>query len=76
MEGDTSGWYIWGREEFSENPDFFVPLHIEHLSEWYPHIIKFLGLAPGWRFLTAPDHEDVWEDKTLLQIGQSPLEQI
>ncbi len=33
--GDTSGWYIWaGEGEPSEDPDFFVPLHVAHLSEW------------------------------------------
>lgn len=35
-EGDTAGWYIWGGEEFSEDPDFFIPLHVEHLKEWCP----------------------------------------
>lgn len=68
IEGDTSGWYIWGGEELSDDPDFFLPLHIEHLSEWCPDIIKFLGLSPGWRFLYTPNYEDVWEDKTLLEI--------
>jgi hypothetical protein len=68
IEGDTSGWYIWAGEEFSEDPDFFIPLHIEHLPEWCPDVIKYLGLAPGWRFLIAPGHEDVWEDKSLLEI--------
>ena len=67
-EGDTSGWYIWAGEEFSNDPDFFVPLHIEHLPDWCPDIIKFLGLAPGWRFLATPTYEDAWEDKTLLDI--------
>lgn len=65
-EGDTSGWYIWAGEEFPDDPNFFVPVHVEHLPEWCPDIIKYLGLPPGWRFLHAPDYEDVWEDKTLL----------
>lgn len=68
-EGDTSGWYIWAGEEFSEDPNFFVPLHIEHLSEWCPEIIKYLGLPPGWRFLIAPNYEDVWQDPSLLELG-------
>lgn len=68
LHDDTSGWYIWAGEEFSDNPDFFVPLHIKHLTEWCPHIIKYLGLPPGWRFLSAPNYEDVWEDKKLLKI--------
>ena len=45
-EGDTSGWYIWAGE-YSEDPDFFKPLHIEHLMEWCPWVEKYLGLAPG-----------------------------
>jgi hypothetical protein len=49
---DTSGWYIWAGEGGpSDDPDFFVPLHVEHLAEWCPHITKYLGLPPGWRFL-------------------------
>ncbi len=66
-EGDTTGWYIWRGEEFSDDPNFFVPLHVEHLVNWRPEIIKFLGLAPGWRFLMGEDnYEDVWNDPTLL----------
>ena len=67
-ERDTTGWYIWAGEDFSDDPDFFVPLHVEHLHEWCPQIIKYLGLPPGWRFLTANDYEDVWEDPSLLDI--------
>lgn len=64
--GDTSGWYIWAGTELSSDPDFFKPLHIEHLVNWAPQIIKYLGLAPGWRFLIADDYEDVWFDESLL----------
>jgi hypothetical protein len=67
-EGDTTGWYIWAGEELSNDPDFFKPLHVEHLDEWCPQIKKYLGLAPGWRFLIAGDYEDVWFDESLLAI--------
>lgn len=67
-KADTCGWYIWGGEELSEAPDFFQPLHVEHLSEWCPAIEPYLGLAPGWRVLLAADYEDVWYDDTLLNI--------
>lgn len=68
-EGDTTGWYIWaGEDELPEDPDFFVPLHMEHLEEWCPLALKFLGLPPGWRFLTDGEHEDVWEDPSLLDV--------
>jgi len=66
-EGDTTGWYIWAGE-FSNDPDFFVPLHVGHLVEWCPDAIRFLGLPPGWRFLAADDYEDVWEDQSLLAV--------
>jgi hypothetical protein len=67
-EGDTTGWYIWAGEEFSDDEDFFKPLHIAHLDDWCPQIKKYLGLAPGWRFLIAGDYEDVWFDESLLEV--------
>ena len=66
IEGETTGWYIWAGEEYSEGPDFFVPLHVEHLAEWTPLVLKYLGLPTGSRFLITADYEDVWEDKSLL----------
>ncbi|MDF3084873.1 hypothetical protein KPB01_29145 [Burkholderia sola] len=63
----TCGWYIWAGEEFSESPDFFVPLHAMHLADWAPLVIPYLGLPPGWRFLVAEQYEDVWEDIDLLK---------
>jgi hypothetical protein len=67
-EGDTTGWYIWAGEELSAAPDFFEALHVSHLEEWCPAALKFLGLPPGWRFLIAGDHVDVWEDRQLLDV--------
>ncbi|MEW4429666.1 hypothetical protein AB1I68_19555 [Paenibacillus pabuli] len=52
--GDTTGWYIWAGE-YSDADDFFVPLHTAHVDEWDPKIKKYLGLAPGCRFLIAED---------------------
>ena len=65
---DTSGWYIWCGEDISREPDFFAPLHASHIYEEYPEIAKFLGLPPGYRFLFAPDSEDVWFDESLLNV--------
>ena len=67
-EGETTGWYIYAGEELSDDPDFFKPLHVKHLDDWCPQIKKYLGLAPGWRFLIAGDYEDVWFDESLLTI--------
>ena len=68
LEGDTTGWYIWAGEELSSDPDFFLPLHVEHLEEWRPEILKYLALPPGWRFLVDSDYEDVWYDPSLLDV--------
>lgn len=70
-DGGTCGWYIWGGEEWSDDPDFFVPLHLEHLPDWAPLALPYLGLPPGWRFLVTEEYEDVWEDPELLE-GQRP----
>jgi hypothetical protein len=68
IEGATCGWYIWAGEEPSESSDFFQPLHVEHLSERCAEVLPYLGLAPGWRFLIANGHEDVWYDPSLLEV--------
>ena len=67
-EGDTTGWYIWAGEQMSDAPDYFKPLHVEHLKEWCPEVEKYLGLGPGWRFLIAGEYEDVWYDESLLYV--------
>jgi hypothetical protein len=67
--GDTTGWYLWAGEELSSDPEFFEPLHVKHLEQRCPEVIRFLGLPPGWRFLVANAYEDVWEDKSLLNVS-------
>jgi hypothetical protein len=52
-QGDTNGWYIWGGKELSRDPNFFSPLHMQHLLKRMPEVIKYLGLPPGYRFLIA-----------------------
>jgi len=66
-EHGTSGWFIWSGRELSTEEDFFQPLHIEHLQSQCPAVIPYLALPPGWRFLIAKGHEDVWFDENLLQ---------
>jgi hypothetical protein len=68
-EAGTSGWYIWGGEEFSTAPHFFKPFHIHHLQERCPGVLPYLALPPGWRFLIGPGHEDVWYDSSLLMLS-------
>ena len=65
--GGTCGWYIWAGGAMSDDADFFLPLHVAHLESWCEAVIPYLSLPPGWRFLVAPDHEDVWEQPTLLE---------
>ena len=67
-ERDTTGWFIWsGSDELSQEDDYFKPLHIEHLQDYCPEIIPYLGLEPGWRFLLAPNYDDIWFDEKLLK---------
>jgi hypothetical protein len=62
----TTGWFIWAGEEISAADDFFLPLHIAHLADWCPDVVRFLGLPPGWRFMVAGERQDVWEAPALL----------
>jgi hypothetical protein len=66
--GREAGWYIWSGTELSQDDDFFVPMHVMHVDDKCPQIVKYLGLAPGWRFLVAPGYEDVWYDEKLFDI--------
>ena len=68
LEGETCGWYIWSGEEWSDDADFFVPVHASHLLDICSDAIEYLGLPPGWRFLFAPGHEDVWTDAALMEV--------
>jgi hypothetical protein len=65
---DRNGWFIWCGE-YSEDDDFFQPLHVEHLSEYLPQVLKYLSLPPGYRFLIDESgYEDVWFDESLLEV--------
>ncbi len=68
-QGETSGWYIWCGQEYSQAPDFFAPIHARHIYEEVPQLTKLLGLPPGYRFLLAGDYLDVWYDENLLKVN-------
>lgn len=68
QDGNMCGWYFWASEKFSEDEDFFKPMHIYHLFDRSPDLLKYLALPAGWRFLVAGDYEDVWFDENLLKI--------
>jgi hypothetical protein len=65
-ESGTSGWFIWGGEQLSSDPEFFKPVHVYHAQELCPEVLPYLALPPGWRFLIADGYEDVWFDEALL----------
>jgi len=67
-ETETCGWFLWAGKENSSNDDYFKPLHVYHLLEKYPKILKYLALPAGWRFLVADNYEDVWFDEKLFRI--------
>ena len=66
--GETTGWFIWCGEQFSEAGEFFTPLCTSHIYEDLPEIAKLLGLPPGYRFLLTGEYLDVWYDELLLEV--------
>ena len=68
-EADTNGWFVWCGD-WSDGDEFFEPLHVEHMKDYLPHIIKYLDLPPGYRFLIdEAGYEDIWYDESLMNIG-------
>lgn len=67
LERDTTGWYIWCGEHYSDAPDFFAPVHTCHIYDDYPELVNILGLPPGYHFLIAGNYLDVWYDASLLK---------
>ena len=66
-ESTTSGWFVYAGE-FSQDSQFFEPIHVAHVTNRCPEILPYLGLPPGWRFLLAQDYVDVWFDESLVKI--------
>lgn len=68
-EPGTSGWFIWAGGEIDQSEDdFFASLHVSHLENRHPDLIRYLALPPGWRFQIAPGQEEVWYDTSLLTL--------
>ncbi len=67
IEAGTCGWYIWSGE-YSSDPEFFQTLHVAHLNDYCPELIKYLALEPGWGVQLAPNCEDVWFDEKFLSV--------
>jgi hypothetical protein len=64
---NATGWYIWCGEQLSSDSDFFAPLCTSHVYEDLPEIARLLALPPGYRFLQAGEHLDIWYDGSLLE---------
>ena len=47
----TNGWYVSCGAEFSDDPSFFSPLHVEHVPDYLPEVVEYLDLPLGYRFL-------------------------
>lgn len=65
--GRSCGWCIGAGNDFSSAAYYFEPRHVEHLGPVGRWVRPYLELPPGWRFLIAPDYEDVWFDARLLR---------
>jgi hypothetical protein len=63
----TNGWYIWCGDQWSEEADFYDPLHVEHIPEYLRLVQKYLSLPPGYKFIIDDQgYEDMWFDEELL----------
>jgi hypothetical protein len=48
----TCGWYIFAGDEWSDDPNFYQPMCVEHMAQYCKFALPFLALPPGWRFFT------------------------
>ena len=69
-EERIDSWYLWSGGEIDQtDPNYFKPIHVDHLQEGKPMLLKYLGLPPGWRFqIDNNGYEDIWFDISLLEI--------
>jgi hypothetical protein len=61
--------YLWSGGDIPQEDDhFFQPLHVEHLLEYRPIVLKYLGLPEGWRFqIDDKGYEDIWFDESVIK---------
>jgi hypothetical protein len=63
----SSGWYLYGGDAPSDDPDFYQPLCVRHLSKHCEIAVPYLCLPAGWRFqIDTNGYEDVWYDENLI----------
>ncbi|WP_304991354.1 immunity protein Imm33 domain-containing protein [Burkholderia plantarii] len=59
-EGGNVSWFFHCGE-YSDKDDFYKPIHIEHLREILPSVLKYLRLPHGAKFIIDDNgFEDVW----------------
>ncbi|AJO79184.1 hypothetical protein [Pseudomonas sp. MRSN 12121] len=59
-EGGNVSWFIHCGD-YSDAEDFYQPVHAEHLHERLPHVMNYLCLPAGARFIIDTEgYEDVW----------------
>jgi hypothetical protein len=63
----TCGWYFTAGDDYSEDPDFFKPLHVAHLAQYCPDVLPYLALPPGWRIIIGTGIEQITFDPALLE---------
>ena len=68
---NMTGWYLYAGETMSEDAGYFKPYCSGHLPHLLPSVVAYLGLPIGWRFLLAPNYEDVWHDESLVMAEDS-----
>jgi hypothetical protein len=60
--GDVE-WFIHCGE-FSDNEDFYKPMHAQHISNYLPSVEKYLALDRGFKFIIDDQgYEDVWHEE-------------
>jgi hypothetical protein len=67
---NIDGWYLWSGGDIPQEDDhFFQLLHVEHLLESRPIVLKYLGLPEGWRFqIDDNGYEDIWFDESVIKV--------
>lgn len=60
--GENISWFFYCGE-FSEDDNFFKPIHVGHLTEYLPEVIPYLALEEGFRFIIDNSgYEDIWQE--------------
>jgi hypothetical protein len=58
--GGNVSWFFHGGE-YSDAPDFYQPVHVGHLKEILPSVIRYMRLPTGEKFIIDDQgYEDVW----------------